>query len=63
MIGYNINNITTQKSVTEILKFFASSITKIFQQKLAGLYLTGSLSYNDFDISKSDIDLLVVLIY
>jgi len=54
-------NITLYKDINEVLKFLTSSIASIFQQNLVGLYLTGSLTYNDFNISKSDVDLFVVL--
>jgi hypothetical protein len=47
--------------IGEVLDFLATGIDRIFTDKLVGFYLTGSLSYGDFDPGRSDIDLLVVL--
>lgn len=52
---------TSYEDINELLDFFANELSKVFGDKLIGLYLTGSLSYGDFHPESGDIDLLVVL--
>lgn len=47
--------------VNGLLYFLAKGIQEIFSDELRGIYLTGSLSYGDFNVGRSDIDLAVVL--
>ncbi len=49
------------KDVNEVLQSLAKGIIEILGEDLVGCYLTGSLSYGDFNPENSDIDLLVVL--
>lgn len=56
-----IKKITPYQDVNDVLYFLAQSIKNIFGDNLIGFYLTGSLSYNDFNEGRSDIDLAVVL--
>lgn len=56
-----LNKITPYLDVNRILRFLTQGITHIFKDNLAGLYLTGSLSYGDFNQNSSDIDLVAVL--
>ena len=51
---------TPYTDINRLLESFLSHIQQIFQEKLAGLYLYGSLTTGDFDPDSSDIDLLVV---
>ncbi|MBM3153016.1 MAG: DUF4111 domain-containing protein [Chloroflexi bacterium] len=43
----------------EVLEMFVGEITVVFKDKLAGVYLVGSLALGDFDLD-SDVDFLVV---
>jgi predicted nucleotidyltransferase len=47
--------------VNDVLAPLAEGIGAIFGDNLIGLYLTGSLSYGDFDPKRSDIDLFAVV--
>jgi len=49
------------KEINRILDSFAKEIVNIFTNDLIGIYLTGSLSYGDFNPKSSDIDLVVIL--
>jgi hypothetical protein len=57
----NLDAITPYQDVNEILKFFTCGATLILKENLAGIYLTGSLSYGAFHYDRSDIDLTVML--
>jgi predicted nucleotidyltransferase len=57
----HIKKVTLYRDINEVLYFLAGGIQKIFGADLVGFYLTGSLSYGDFDEERSDIDLAVVL--
>lgn len=54
-------NITPHRDINDVLYFLLQNIKEIFKEKLTGFYLTGSLSYGDFEKGRSDIDLVVVL--
>ena len=49
------------KEIDQILNDYLIAIKSALLEKLIGVYLTGSLSYGDFVIERSDIDLLVVV--
>ena len=49
------------RDVSGILVELASGLTPVLGDQLVGLYLTGSLTYGDFDRGSSDIDYFVVL--
>ncbi|MEA3355542.1 MAG: DUF4111 domain-containing protein, partial [Patescibacteria group bacterium] len=53
--------VTPYKNVNKFLEDFLFQVKKILGDKLVGLYLYGSLTWEDFDIDISDIDLLAVL--
>lgn len=53
--------VTPYRNINRILDFIIQGITDIFGENLVGLYLTGSLSYGDFNQNSSDIDLVAVL--
>ena len=53
--------IMSDQDVNDLLAFFAESLKTILGDQLLGLYLTGSLTYGDFDRGSSDIDFLAVL--
>jgi predicted nucleotidyltransferase len=54
-------NYTTHRDVNEVLHSLKEGIMRILGENLVGFYLTGSLSYGDFNQENSDIDLLVVI--
>lgn len=47
-------------SVAPLITAFVSSLTDIDPDFVSGIYLTGSISLNDFQLNKSDVDFLVV---
>ena len=53
--------ITPHEDVNGVLFALARDLTATFGDHFVGLYLTGSLSYGDFDRASSDIDFLAVL--
>ena len=55
------HHITPHEDVNGVLFLLARDLTATFGVDLVGLYLTGSLSYGDFDRASSDIDFLAVL--
>jgi predicted nucleotidyltransferase len=56
-----IRKITPYQEINEILVSFVEGVLSIFNKNLCGIYLTGSLSYGDFNANSSDIDLTVIL--
>lgn len=54
-------NHTPYKDVNEVLNSLTGEIALILEENLVGVYLTGSLSYGDFNPENSDIDLLVII--
>ena len=52
---------TSEKDVEEILIYLSNSIKEILDKNLIGLYLFGSLTYGDFNLENSDIDLVAIL--
>jgi predicted nucleotidyltransferase len=56
-----IFNITLYPEINEILISFVEEITGILSENICGIYLTGSLSYGDFNENSSDIDIAVLL--
>ena len=57
----HIKKITPYQDINDVLYFLAQGVQNIFGDDLVGFYLTGSLSYGDFDEGRSDIDLAVIL--
>ncbi|MFA6096037.1 MAG: aminoglycoside adenylyltransferase domain-containing protein [Candidatus Paceibacterota bacterium] len=57
----HIKKATPHKVINNVLCFLTEGIQNIFADDLVGIYLTGSLSYGDFNKERSDIDLAVVL--
>lgn len=55
------SEITPYKEVNLIVTNIRDGVINIFDKDLVGIYLTGSLSYGDFDPKRSDIDVQVVL--
>lgn len=53
--------LTPHEDVNQVLELLAKGLTELLGEQLAGLYLTGSLTYGDFDEGSSDIDFLAVL--
>lgn len=54
-------NITKYPAIDLVIIDFSTNLLKILKEKIVGIYLTGSLSYGDFVLERSDIDLLVVV--
>ena len=52
---------TRHQDINEILHLLKTGLINIFDKNLVGLYLTGSLTYDDFNRGSSDIDFLAVL--
>ncbi|MEJ7900795.1 MAG: nucleotidyltransferase domain-containing protein, partial [Thermomicrobiales bacterium] len=52
---------TGHQDIDEILTRLAGGLVESLADRLAGFYLTGSLTYGGFDRGSSDIDYLVVL--
>lgn len=61
MENKHIKKVTPNRDINGILYFLTRGIRNIFGNNLIGIYLTGSLSYGDFDEGRSDIDLAVIL--
>lgn len=61
--GIKMNNekITKHQDVNELLRLLEQGVLSIFGKNLVGLYLTGSLSYDDFNPERSDIDLIAII--
>lgn len=49
---------TPYADINRLLESLLSRMRNIFQERLAGLYLYGSLTTGDFDLESSDVDLL-----
>lgn len=56
-----IRNLAPHEDVNNVLAVLADELLKILGSQLTGLYLTGSLTYGDFDPGSSDIDFLAIL--
>lgn len=56
-----VKNIIFDKDINKVLDSFAKGVVSIFTNDLIGLYLTGSLSFGNFNPGSSDIDLVVIL--
>lgn len=52
---------TQYKDINEIINKSSDGILKIFGSQLVGIYLFGSLSYGDFNLERSDIDLVTII--
>jgi|SRR3989344_1005503 len=52
---------TPYKDINEILQILKENLVITLRDNLVGLYLTGSLTYGDFNRGSSDIDFLVVM--
>src|SRR5271163_139289 len=55
-----IKNITPYTQVNHVLYALSKGILELLGDKVIGIYLFGSLSYDDFIPDRSDIDLLVI---
>lgn len=53
--------LTPHEDVNQVIKLLTLGLEELLGSQLAGLYLTGSLTYGDFDKYSSDIDFLAVL--
>ncbi len=55
-----MQKITPYEKLNEVIEFFSKKIEEILGENLVGLYLTGSLSYGDFVLERSDLDLQAI---
>lgn len=56
-----IVTLTPHQDVNQVIADLTRGISEVLGDQLVGLYLTGSLTYGDFDRGSSDIDYLAVL--
>jgi hypothetical protein len=54
-------NYTNYPDIHNVLDFLTQGILRIIGDNLLGVYLTGSLSYGDFNPDNSDIDLVAIV--
>lgn len=57
----NVTNITPYQDINEVLLHISNGIKDILGKNLTGLYLFGSLTYGDFNLDSSDIDLVAII--
>lgn len=55
-----MKKVTDYPDVNQVLELLSEGLQKILGDQLVGLYLTGSLTYGDFNHDSSDIDFLAV---
>ncbi|HSH55965.1 MAG TPA: nucleotidyltransferase domain-containing protein [Candidatus Limnocylindrales bacterium] len=55
------HKLTPYEDVNKVLELLARGLKELLGGQLVGLYLTGSLTYGDFDKGSSDIDFLAIL--
>jgi hypothetical protein len=56
-----IKKLTPYKDINAVLMMLTEGVDKIIGNDLVGLYLTGSLTYGDFNPDSSDIDFLTIM--
>jgi len=52
-----INSITPYATINQFIESYTLRLLELMEQNLVGIYLTRSLSYGDFDLGSSDIDI------
>ena len=57
----NVENTTPYQEINEVLLTISNGINHILGNNLIGLYLFGSLTYGDFNLDNSDIDLVAIV--
>lgn len=57
----DLAHLTPHHDINDLLDELASGLREILGDQLLALYLTGSLTYGDFDRGSSDIDFLAIL--
>lgn len=57
----NVKNTTPYQEINEVLLTISNGINHILDNNLIGLYLFGSLTYGDFNLDSSDIDLVTII--
>lgn len=53
-------NITTIDEIDSVITELALGISNIFDREVIGIYLFGSLTYGDFNLDSSDVDLVTI---
>lgn len=56
-----IKKLTSYQDINDLIIFFSEKLKSILNDNLLGFYLTGSLSYNDFVLNRSDLDFQVIV--
>lgn len=56
-----IKTLTPYQGINDVLVLLTQGTQEILGDNLVGLYLTGSLTYGDFNLESSDIDFLAVI--
>jgi len=57
----DIKKLTPHQDINDALVMLVQGVGNIIGNNLVGLYLTGSLTYGDFDLGSSDIDFLAIM--
>ena len=52
---------TPYQDINEMLFQISNGIRNIMLENLIGVYLAGSLSYGDFNVDSSDVDLIIIV--
>jgi hypothetical protein len=60
-INSNIDHLTPYGEINQFIKAYTTHLLDTCSEKIAGINLTGSLSYGDFHIASSDIDITNIL--
>lgn len=55
------NMLTPYSEINDLIDSLTAGTTSLFGERLVGIYLFGSLTYGDFNIESSDIDLVAIL--
>jgi len=56
-----MQKITASEELNKLLECFSEKVSSVLGDNLVGLYLTGSLSYGDFVLDRSDVDFQAVV--
>lgn len=57
----DIKRLTPYQEINNLLVFWTEYLSDNLKDNLIGFYLTGSLTYGDFVLERSDVDLLVII--
>ena len=60
-LNHQIHNLTLYKDINDFLEAYSLRLIDELGERIIGIYLTGSLSYGDFNINRSDIDITNII--